>query len=484
MNKSSALPGVALAAVTLTGCGGGGGGSGFGFPPGTVFTLGGTVSGLSGCGLTLQNNGVDNGSGSLPCAARGSGVLLGGLLLPSGTAYNVTVKTQPTRPRQICVVTNGIGTIGNADITTIAVTCTTLPGRFVYVANGGSSNISAYSINATSGELTAIAGSPFPAGNVPYSVAVDPSGKFAYVANQGDGSVSAFAVDATSGALTTVSGSPFAAGPFPQSVTVDPSDRFVYVTNGNAGNVSAYTINAGSGALTAVVGSPFAAGNSPHAVTVYSPKFGYNATANAFAYVANGGSNDISAYTINGVTGALTAVGGSPFAAGNGPRSVALDPSGPVTSSPTGVGTVDPSGKFAYVANANSNNISAYTINGNTGALTAVSGSPFAAGVPYSAAVDPAVKFLFVTNEVSNSISAYTINTSGALTAVSGAPFAAGSAPWSVTVDPSGKFVYVANASSSNISVYAIDAASGMLTVVTGSPFAAGSLPYSIAVGD
>ena len=41
-------------------------------------------------------------------------------------------------------------------------------------------------------------------------------------------------------------------------------------------------------------------------------------------------------YTINGNTGALTAVNGSPFGAGSGPRSVAVDPSGPVTTSPDG----------------------------------------------------------------------------------------------------------------------------------------------------
>lgn len=40
---------------------------------------------------------------------------------------------------------------------------------------------------------------------------------------------------------------------------------------------------------------------------------------------------------------------------------------------------------YAYVANLNSNNISAYTINATTGALTAIAGSPFAAGTqPFS----------------------------------------------------------------------------------------------------
>ena len=55
-----------------------------------------------------------------------------------------------------------------------------------------------------------------------------------------------------------------------------------------------------------------------------------------FAYVASNGSDSVSGYTIDPNTGALTAIADSPFPAGAGPASVA----------------VDPSGKFAYVTNA------------------------------------------------------------------------------------------------------------------------------------
>ena len=90
----------------------------------------------------------------------------------------------------------------------------------------------------------------------------------------------------------------------------------------------------------------------------------------AFAYVANRGSNDVSAYSISS-NGALTPVPGSPFPAGLGPLSVA----------------VDPMAKFAYVANIDSNDISAYSIASN-GALTPVPGSPFRARVkPASVAI-------------------------------------------------------------------------------------------------
>src|ERR1700737_4896149 len=47
-----------------------------------------------------------------------------------------------------------------------------------------------------------------------------------------------------------------------------------------------------------------------------------------FAYVANLYSNNVSAYTIDGTTGALTPVAGSPFATGSAPVSVTVDPTG------------------------------------------------------------------------------------------------------------------------------------------------------------
>ena len=57
--------------------------------------------------------------------------------------------------------------------------------KFAYVANDQGGNVSAYTINSSTGALRAVAGSPFAAGVQPTSVTVDPSGQFAYVANAG-----------------------------------------------------------------------------------------------------------------------------------------------------------------------------------------------------------------------------------------------------------------------------------------------------------
>ena len=161
------------------------------------------------------------------------------------------------------------------------------------------------------------------------------------------------------------------------SDTGQPSSRvarFAYVANFNAKDVSAYTISAATGALTRIpcefgggdcIGTDFAAGTGPVSVTV-NP-------LGKFAYVANQTSNDVSAYTINAVTGALTRI---PCVVGVG---VSCNFNGDFLAGtvPASV-TVDPSGKFAYVANFNSKDVSAYTINAATGALTQIPCAEFA----------------------------------------------------------------------------------------------------------
>jgi probable HAF family extracellular repeat protein len=199
-------------------------------------------------------------------------------------------------------------------------------GMFVYVTNKNSNNVSAYTINSTTGALTSITGSPFSTGQSPVSLAVDPNERFVYIANEGSSNVSGYLMNSTTGALTPVYASPFAAGTGGVfSVTFDPTGNFVYVA-GNGG-VFSYSINQNSeditgpgfpppnlyGQLTLVQGSPFG-GGSPNFVSVE-----YNGM---YLYAANKSSNDLSAFQI--ASGVLTPIPSSPVSGVSGPVSVAL----------------------------------------------------------------------------------------------------------------------------------------------------------------
>jgi hypothetical protein len=81
-----------------------------------TYTIGGTVSGLTGPGLVLENNGGDN------LAISGNGSFSFSTAVTAGSTYNVTILTQPSNPAQMCTVANSGGT-ANANVTSVQVSC-------------------------------------------------------------------------------------------------------------------------------------------------------------------------------------------------------------------------------------------------------------------------------------------------------------------------------------------------------------------------
>jgi 6-phosphogluconolactonase (cycloisomerase 2 family) len=89
------------------------------------------------------------------------------------------------------------------------------------VINNFGSSVCAYTINASSGTLTQVGGSPFATGSsLPYDIGIDATGKFLYVANYGNANVSGYTINSSTGALSAVRGSPFTAGASPRGVAV------------------------------------------------------------------------------------------------------------------------------------------------------------------------------------------------------------------------------------------------------------------------
>jgi YVTN family beta-propeller protein len=271
------------------------------------------------------------------------------------------------------------------------------------------------------------------------------------------------------------------------------------------------TMDAINGLVAQISASDVAAAGTA-AVTVFNPGSGggtsipstFTITAGAvdpqsiaidpagkFAYVASEGcdggvSGYVSMYTINPTTGALASIG----------------PPVPSNDEFTDSVTVDPSGKFAYVASSgdvfdiDDGSILAYTINPTTGALTSTTGGIIGndingtAGFFNLVTVDPSGKFAYAADGgacpqcggsfgASSSVSMYTVDsTTGTLTSIG--IIAAGTGPDFVAIDPAGKFAYVTNFGSNNVSMYTIDATTGALAS-TGT-IAAGTGPFSVAV--
>jgi 6-phosphogluconolactonase len=375
------------------------------------YTVSGTVSGLRGRGLVLQNNAGDD----LALSYSLHGTFSFTTPVAGGAGYAVTVKTQPRFPSQACTVGNGSGTVGSAAVTSVVVHCATSAAnlvRFAYAVNRGSYTVSAYTIDAATGALSPMAGPAVPTETDPWSVAVDPTGRFAYVTNSGTRTVSAYTIDTGTGALSPMAGPAVATESTPLSITVHPTGRFAYVANVDSHTVSAYTIDAATGALSPMAGPAVPAGSRPYVVTV-DP-------SGRFAYVANSGSRTVSAYTIDAATGALSPMAGPTVATGRLPSAVA----------------VDPTGRFAYVANWNSDTVSTYTIDAATGRLSPIAGLTVPTGNnPSAVTVDPSGRFVYLANVNSHTLSAYTIDAAtGALSPTAGSTVAAGVFPRTIAL--------------------------------------------------
>jgi hypothetical protein len=84
-----------------------------------TYAIGGTVTGLTGKGLVLQDNARDD----LTLSADGEFVFA--TPVSSGEHFVVTIKTQPTAPDQRCTISNGSGTVDAARISDVSITCAT-----------------------------------------------------------------------------------------------------------------------------------------------------------------------------------------------------------------------------------------------------------------------------------------------------------------------------------------------------------------------
>lgn len=191
---------------------------------------------------------------------------------------------------------------------------------FVFHANTAGNLAVMSGFDAAAHSVSSWSWGEVPAGSAPVWVATDSGTKFLYVANSGSNDVSAYVIDIAAKTLTPVPDSPFAAGLQPSSVLVIQS--WVYVTNAGDNTVSAYSLDANTGALTPVSGSPFAVGSKPVSLVSARTDLSHSPTG-TLLYVANENSNNISAFVVKS-DGSLQAVPGSPFAVGNGPKAMTV----------------------------------------------------------------------------------------------------------------------------------------------------------------
>jgi hypothetical protein len=174
--------------------------------------------------------------------------------------------------------------------------------KFLYLPDqNGSGGVMGFAISHSSGALSPIPGSPFAVAPTQVTtLAADPDvngGRFLFAADLASGDLLAFTIDATTGALTPVTGSPFANPGFEaNSLTVDGTGHYLYATAGTTtGEVDGFLIDQTTGALSTILGSPFFLFSSQVQVD----------PAGTFLLSVDGGSSQIDVVPIEAGTGTL-----------------------------------------------------------------------------------------------------------------------------------------------------------------------------------
>ncbi|MGA8617492.1 MAG: beta-propeller fold lactonase family protein [Candidatus Sulfotelmatobacter sp.] len=345
----------------------------------------------------------------------------------------------------------------------VLVGCST-SSHFLFATLPAANQVAVYREDPTAGVLTQISGSPYTVGDGPQSLVLHPSGKFLYVANPGqdENDISLFTI-ASNGTLTEVfpRTSVAPAGSQPQLLIMDPTGGYLYVENSGSNNISVFSIDATSGALTPVSGSPFSIGLSPLNMRLApSGKFLYVSAASQPLGLIVGFS--VNAGKLQVLSPLTSTVGINPFGL-----------------------AIDPGGKYLYAANTSSNSISIFTIEAS-GALQEVSGSPIndAYNDPVALMLDPKGQFLYVANQASNNVAVYSINSStglpvGLTTSTTTFSFITETSPSVLAADPTGKYLFVGNQGSS-AGIQSFQVSSGNLNPIH--TYTVGNTPSSIAI--
>ncbi|MGB0125076.1 MAG: beta-propeller fold lactonase family protein, partial [Silvibacterium sp.] len=261
----------------------------------------------------------------------------------------------------------------------------------------------------------------------------------------------------SNGALSILnSGNALVTGISPIALKVDPSGGWLVAADLTPA-AYVFSINSSTGLLTQQGGTLGLDPGGPNRI-IFTPN-------NSLVYISLGtGGVDICTFNVS--SGALSKTNQilRPKASANADQGMA----------------VDPSSTYLFVAETGVNGVRVLSI-ASTGALTELSGSPYATGLgPSAVLVDSTGAYVYVTNRTDGTVSAFSLSTTGGLTQITGSPFATGRNPVDLTEDISHTYLAVACASGSpDLQVFTIQTTTaGALTsfATSGGTTASGAL--------
>jgi 6-phosphogluconolactonase (cycloisomerase 2 family) len=349
------------------------------------------------------------------------------------------------------------------------------PQQYVYTSNSTSSTtsvVSGYSKNGQSGALTPL-GTPVNGRLEGGLAAVDGQGRFLFILNPVSDDISMFQIDASTGALTEVPGSPFATPPTinpnqapssPTCMATEASGQFLYVgfASGNLSGYAAineYVIDAANQQIVPTTQVTLDIHSRPIAMATDAKGFHLyvatgldagtgddNAEIDVYAIDPQLGNLSLNGFISGGQTGRTMAVDAQGrflfYGYGSGQGFLQSGLISPVDGTVSGGGAnadgtpitlgmsdfpramlAEGSGKFLYVAQSDGAHV--YGIDQGNGSLAALATPPLLPNLAGAVAADPAGPYIYATGL--GGIFGYSVDAStGGVTQIPGSPFSAG----------------------------------------------------------
>ncbi len=181
-------------------------------------------------------------------------------------------------------------------------------GQYLFASHTNSTDISALSINPSTGALTANAGSPYAGGSFNRQIALSPNGDFAYVPIRNDNNMRIYSI--SGGVLSEIGvGSPQTLSGLGMGAAVSPDGNYVYVGEQTSNLVRIFSRDQSTGQLSPI-------GTD---MPVSNPQTLYFEPGGKFLFVmSTAASANVIVFQYNSADGQLTHVTGSPFSFGNG----------------------------------------------------------------------------------------------------------------------------------------------------------------------
>jgi 6-phosphogluconolactonase len=323
---------------------------------------------------------------------------------------------------------------------------------------GGSGQIGIYKFEVPAGTLQSVKTLPLN-GAVTSFMAFHPTSPWVYVVNEsGTGGVMAFSINPETGDLTKLN-EVSANGGGPTHVSLDRTGKYVMTANYGTGEINSFAIQS-DGRLGPAIASTIA-GQNAHQIL--------SAPVGTAVYVPCLGSNYLAQYSLNTLTGQLTALTPPTLnVVTGGPRHMAFHPSQP----------------WAYVLKELNSTIQAVSLEEGTQQLkllgTAISTRPNPPGgnnnTGAEVQVHPTGSFVYTSNRGDNSLALFTVNADGSLSYKSATP-TGGTTPRHFSIVPNGKWILAANQDSGNVTVLELNPETGALAG-KGQPTAFGAAQF------